>query len=148
MGSPPRSAYDAVGGLCYFPRMLDKIRRFEAVDLRADFHQNLGKGLDGTLCEFLRVDYDALRERTLAGGIDEDILAWCYENGRALVPADILCWNAYVMKLGWRDHVSETLDRRKAESGLEDVDEIQTMVEYFEYDEGRKTRGGEPGQMR
>jgi hypothetical protein len=138
MGSPPRSAYDEVGGLCYFPRMLDKIRRFEAVDLRADFHENLGKGLDGTLCEFLRIDYADLRKRTLLGGIDEDVLAWCYENGRPLSRADILCWNAYATKLGWNDHVTETLERRKVESGLADFDEIQTMAEYFDFDEGRK----------
>ena len=137
MGSPPRSAYDEVGGLCYFPRMLDKIRRFDADDLRADFHENLGKGLDGTLCEFLHVDYAALRERTLAGGLDEDVLAWCNEKGRALNRSDLLCWNAYATKLGWNDHVSATLERRKAESGL--ADEIQTMTEYFEFDEGRKS---------
>ncbi len=137
MGSPPRSAYDEVGGLRYFPRLLDKIRRFNAGHLRPDFHENLGKGLDGTLCEFLGVDYGALRERTLEGGSDEDILAWCQEKGRPLNRADALCWNAYALKLGWNDHVSETLERRKTESGLAGRDEIRTMVDYFEYDEGR-----------
>ena len=32
---------------------------------------------------------------------------------------------------------SETLDRRKKESGLSDRDDIQTMFDYIEVDEGR-----------
>ena len=47
-------------------------------------------------------------------------------------------WNHYVTKLGWRDQVTESLANRKASSGLSDRDEIETMIEYFEYDEGRK----------
>ena len=42
----PRSAYDRVGGLVYFARMLDKIRLHRDGQLRTDFHANLGAGFD------------------------------------------------------------------------------------------------------
>lgn len=89
----PRSAYDTCGGLVYFPRMLDKIRKFAAGHLRADYHGNLGVGLDGFMCRYLHVDYDQLRAQTLAGASDDDVLAWCYQTGRALNETEVYIWN-------------------------------------------------------
>ena len=63
MNKPPRSAYDKVCGMLYFPRMLDKIRLFAGGELRPDFHANLGKGADGRCADFLRVDFAALKDR-------------------------------------------------------------------------------------
>lgn len=139
MNTPPRSAYDEVGGMLYFPRMLDKIRLFAKGELRSDFHANLGNGADGWICNFIQIDYEALRIRTLEGGQDEGILDWCYKQGRELNDTDLMVWNAFVTKLGWRDKVSAMLVQRKAESGLADRDDIQTMPDYFEVDEGRKS---------
>ena len=42
-----------------------------------------------------------------------------------------------MVKRGWRDELAETLARRKKESGFEGRDEIQTMFEYIDADEGR-----------
>jgi Domain of unknown function (DUF5069) len=138
MKSVPLSAYQETLGMIYFARMLDKIRLHAAGDLREDFCENLGTGLDGRCAGFLQVDYAKLIERVLQGGTDEEILKWCFENGRTLTDNDIFIWNHYLKKVGWNDATSEILVRRKKESGLEDRDEIQTMAEYFEYDEGRK----------
>ena len=80
----PRSAYDKAGGMTYFPRMLDKIRLFADDQLHPDFHANLGKGADGWCCDFLRIPYPDLRLRVLAGGTDEQVLEWCFANGRRL----------------------------------------------------------------
>jgi gluconokinase len=137
MQKAPRSPKDEVGGMTYFPRMLDKIRLFAAGELRPDFHANLGRFGDGWCTAFLRVEYDALRERVLAGGSDEEILEWCFVTGRKLNPTDLLIWNAFVAKLGWRDAGAPRLAKLKAESGLADRDDIQTMVEFMEVDEGR-----------
>jgi gluconokinase len=134
----PRSAYDKTRGMLYFPRMLDKIRRYAAGELREDFHDFLGKGLDGRCRSYLRVDYEALRERTLGGGSDEEMLAWCFAEGRTLNDDDLLVWNLFVQKLAWNDLASESLRKRKAEAGLADRDDIQTMIEFMEVDEGRK----------
>ena len=139
MKSAPLSAYQETLGMIYFARMLDKIRLHAAGKLREDFCDNLGSGFDSRCVNFLRVDYQALVARVLQGGSDEEILNWCFESGRELSEGDIFIWNQYLSKVGWNDSLSETLIRRKKESGLEGRDEIQTMLEYFDYDEGRKS---------
>ena len=40
-------------------------------------------------------------------------------------------------KRGWRDEANEILIRRKKESGFENRNEIQTMFDYIDADEGR-----------
>jgi hypothetical protein len=72
-----RSVYVKVGRFVYFGRMLDKIRLHAAGRLPADYIENLGDAkmmLDGRCCRFLGVAYTPLRDRTLAGGTDEQIL--------------------------------------------------------------------------
>jgi hypothetical protein len=139
MKSVPLSAYQETLGMIYFARMLDKIRLKAAGKLREDFCDNLGSGFDARCVNFLRVEYGDLVSRVLLGGSDEEILRWCYEAGRRINDGDIYIWNEYLRKVGWQDGTTDTLARRKRESGLEGRDEIQTMVEYFEYDEGRKS---------
>lgn len=139
MKSAPLSAYQETLGMVYFARMLDKIRLHAAGKLREDFCDNLGKGFDGRCLNFLRMDYEDLKARVLIGGGDEEILNWCFEAGRELNEGDIFVWNQYLKKAGWKDGTTEMLIRRKKESGLEALDEIETMAEYFEYDEGRKS---------
>ncbi len=139
MTHAPLSAYQETLGMIYFARMLSKIRLHAVGDLREDFHENLGTGLDGRCVDFLRVSYADLCAQVLAGGDDEELLRWCYTNGRELSTGDLFIWNQYLRKVGWNDGVSEILERRKQESGLAGHTEIQTMVDYFDYDEGRKS---------
>lgn len=139
MNSAPLSAYQETLGMIYFARMLDKIRLHAAGKLREDFCDNLGSGFDSRCVNFLRINYQSLVTRVLQGGSDEEILNWCFESGRELSEGDIFIWNQYLSKVGWNDSLSETLIRRKKESGLEGRGEIQTMLEYFDYDEGRKS---------
>jgi gluconokinase len=138
MKSVPRSAYDETLGMIYFARMLDKIRLHAAGNLREDFQENLGEGMDGRCVKFLRVGYDQLKERVLAGGTDEEILHWCFSTGRELDDNDLLIWNDHMKKRAWRDAASESLTQRKKEAGLEHRDDIVTMLEFMEVDEGRK----------
>lgn len=135
----PISAYTETLGLRYFPRMLSKIRLHATASLHPDFIENMGAGLDKRLCEFLQVNYTDLSTQTLANESDEAVLQWAFAKGRAPTETDTLLWNHYVTKLGWRDQVTESLANRKLSSGLQDRDDIQTMIEYFEYDEGRKS---------
>lgn len=124
----------------YFARMLEKIRLHARGELREDFHGNIGRGADGLCCNFLRVEHEGLKERTLAGGSNEEILEWCFANGRRLNDRDIVVWNGFVSKLGWKDRVSERLANLKKEGGLEGRTDIETMFQYFEVDEGRASR--------
>lgn len=138
MNRVPRSAYDRTGGLVYFARMLDKIRLHSAGELRADFHANLGSGFDGRCCRLLGVEYAALRERVLAGGSDDEVLAWC-----AVHPSEeqILVWNKFMLKRGWRDEDDgsrQELEEYKAASGLAHRTDLVTFFDYYEVDEGRR----------
>lgn len=136
----PKSPNEMVGDLRYFGRMLDKIRLFGSGKLHSDYHANMGKerSMDGLICNFLRINYDDLSQRVLDGGTDEEILEWCYQKGRRLNEGDLLVWNAFVTKFGWNDFASPRLKRRKKELGITDRDDIQTMGELFDYEEGRR----------
>ena len=133
-----RSCYAKVGRVFYFGRMLDKIRLHAAGKLPvADYAANLGKGFDGRTCSFLRVNYDELKAKTLAGGLtDEQLLAWAEQAGGRRSDEECDIWNGYMMKRGWRDDVIPLLTRRIQESGLEGKT-ILTMFDYIDYDEGR-----------
>lgn len=138
MSTYPRSAYDHTGGLVYFARMCDKIRLKASGSLPEDYQANVGKGFDGRMCRYLRVDYARLQEVVLGGATDEEALAWCYANGRALDDLDVLVWNGYATRRGWRDDGSAMLQEFKASSGLADRADIETSFDYYDVDEGRK----------
>ena len=137
----PKSPAEMVGGLRYFGRMLDKIRLRARDELHSDYHPNLGsrKAMDGLICNFLRIDYDELRQRVLEGGSDEEILEWCYQKGRRLNEGDLLVWNNFITKFGWNDFLTPRLERRKKELAISDRADIQTMSDLFDYEEGRRT---------
>lgn len=140
MSIKPKSAYEKTGGMTWFPRMLDKIRLHARGELHPDFHANLGLlvGADGVCCRFLRVSYSDLKTRVLEGGSDEQILQWCSERGKRLDETDLIVWNEFVRKFGWNDRATPVLEKLKAQSGLAGREDIVTMVEYMEVDEGRK----------
>jgi hypothetical protein len=140
MNTKPKSPYEKTNGMMWFPRMLDKIRLHSQGGLHPDFHANLGspKGADGFCCRFLRVTYSDLRNRVLEGGTDEEILLWRHERGRKLDETDLVVWNEFARKFGWNDLATPRLQQLKAQSGLADRDDITTMTEYMEVDEGRK----------
>jgi hypothetical protein len=129
------------GRMMYFPRMLDKIRLRARGELHEDYHKNLGaaKAADGACCNFLRVNYADLRERVLEGGTDEAILQWCFEKGRRLNEGDILIWNAFNSKLGWKDFATPMLEQQKTKYGIADRTDIQTIGDLIDFDEGRKS---------
>lgn len=135
--SYPRSPQDKVGGIVYFGRMIDKIRLQTKNDLHPDLQKNLGRGFDSRCGKFLRVDYGALSKAVAGGLADEEALQWCYAQGHQPSEEEIEVWNEFLRKCGWRDAISEILVSRKKESGFENRDDIQTMFEYIDADEGR-----------
>jgi gluconokinase len=132
-----RSPFAKVNGFVYFGRMLDKIRMHSKGELPEDYQANLGKGFDERCVRFLRVDYNQLVDRVKEGGMDEEILQWCFSVGRQPSDDEIYVWNDFMRKRGWNDEVSETLKRRKKEGGLAGRSEIETMFSFIDADEGR-----------
>lgn len=135
-----RSPYLKIGRLIYFGRMLDKIRLHAAGKLPEDYVLNLGDGqfytLDGRCCRFLGVRYPDLRDRTLAGGTDEEVLAWAHAHGTSRSDEECHMWNRFILKLGWRDERSAVLAERIRDEVFRGKI-IETLVDHIEYDEGR-----------
>jgi gluconokinase len=135
-----RSPYIKVGRLVYFGRMLDKIRLQDAGKLPEEYVANLGDGqfytLDGRCCRFLGVPYAAIRERALAGGPDEEVLAWAHANGTSRTDEECHVWNRFILKLGWRDERSAVLAERISDPAFHGKT-IETLIDHIEYDEGR-----------
>ena len=137
---PARSPAEKVGGIFHFGRMIDKIRAHAKGELPADHVPALGKGFDGRTVRFLGLKYDDVVERVKQGGSDEELLAWAFEHGRKPSEEEIEIWNEFMRKCGWNDEITETLERRKRESGLTSRPDIQTMFNYIDIDEGRPPR--------
>jgi gluconokinase len=100
--------------------MLDKIRLHAAGKLPADYSRNVGKGFDMRCAEHLGVIYDDIVKRTLEGGTDEEIFAWCRAKGGPRTDIQVEMFNSFLMKRGWRDSTSDVLKRRIGEDGLTD----------------------------
>lgn len=133
-----RSPRDKVGGLVYFGRMLDKIRLHAKGGLPPDYVENLGGGFDDRMVTFLHVSYEGVKSATLKGAEDQEVLAWCFQNGRTPGAQDIEIWNDFMTKRGWHDSVSSRVAERKQAAGLADREDIVTMFDFIDADEGRK----------
>ena len=134
----PVSPSQTIGGMYYFPRMLDKIRLHRAGRLPEDYHANLGQGMDSWTCQFLHVAYADVRKLVEDGAGDEEIVAWCFTNGRLPNAFEIQMFNEFLSKRGFRDALSERLESRKAEAGAADRTDIQTFFDFIDFDEGRR----------
>ena len=137
-----RGPYEAVRGMVYLPRLIDKLRLHARSQLHTDFVNNLGKAFDDRCCQYLGVKYDELREWVLGQPevTDEQVCVWAEARGRKLSPNDIEIWNGFMTKRGWRDEANEVLVRRLKENGLTGEAGIETMFDYIEVDEGRPAR--------
>ena len=135
---PARSPAEKVGGIYHFGRMIDKICAHAKGELPDDHVPQLGKGFDGRTVRFLGVKYEDVVERAKQGGSAEEILQWAFQKGRKPSEEEIEVWNEYMRKVGWNDGATETLERRKKESSLTNRDDIQTMFQYIDADEGRQ----------
>lgn len=99
----------------------------------------MGEGFDKRCVGFLRVNYPELRERMLAGGIDEEILEWCFEKGRQLNDDDRLIWSHFISKFGWSDFATARLEELKQKHGVSDRKDIMTIADAIDLDEKRKS---------
>ena len=135
----PCSAFNQVGGIVYFSRMIDKICLHASGVLPPEYYKNLGEGFDGRCCRFLGVGYADVRKRVINGLImDEEILDWCFFSGTKPTKEQILVWNKFMIKRGWRDEDDGSTQELEAASGLAHRTDLVTFFDYYDVDEGRK----------
>lgn len=141
MAFPFRSPRDTVGGIAVFGRILDKIRYFAREgSLPAGYHLGFIEGsrtFDDRVCRFLGVSFEDLTKRTLEGGTDEDVLEWCFQNGRRPDAEQMEIWNGFMHKRGWRDTGTKSLEASKADAGLSHRDDLVTFFDLMDVEEGR-----------
>ena len=141
MAFPIRSPRDMVGGIYVFGRILDKIRLFAREGkLPEGYHLGPIEGsrtFDDRVCRFLGVTFEALSQRTLQGGSDEEVLEWCFRNGNRPDTEQVEVWNTFMKKRGWRDSASAELARQKAEAALAHREDIQVFFDLMDVEEGR-----------
>jgi hypothetical protein len=119
--------------------MFDKIRLHVAGQLPEEYHRNLGLsvGLDGHLCGFLGVEFEALRERIALGGSDEELAEWCFTHGARPNRMQIRVWNEFARKFGWNDRAAAFVAAIKAEDGVVNRTDLETAFDSIDFREGR-----------
>ncbi len=141
MTFPLRSPHHQTGGIVILARVIDKIRLRAEGRLPEGWHVGVIEGkrtFDDRVCRFLGVEFSALEQRVLAGGSDDEILAWCFQHGRQPEAEQIEVWNGFMTKRGWRDAASAGLAQQKADAGLAHRDDLQTFFDVMDVEEGRK----------
>lgn len=132
----PRSPREKMDGWAHLPRFIDKLRLQAAGKLGEDYLPNIGKGFDALWLEAAGVDYSQFYSLVLNSSSDGEICDWVHshvhvpESKKQLFFAKLLTYGTF-------GETRERLIVRKAESGLENRDDIQCMIEYIDADEGR-----------
>lgn len=141
MSFPIRSPRDTVGGIMVFGRILDKIRlNAREGGLPPGYHLGFISGkrtFDDRVCTLVGVSFDALAERTLQGGTDEEVLEWCFQTGRKPDAEHIELFNGFMMKRGWRDVATPGLIQQRADAGLAHREDLVTFFDVMDVEEGR-----------
>ena len=133
-----KGCYEKTRGVFYFARMCSKIRLHAAGKLPEDYFEMLGSGFDGRTCRYLSVSYEDVRAQVLAGHSDEQVLDWCYAHGRPLNAEQILIYNSFMSKRGWRDDETDGFIPEMIQKyGLKNDGTAITDFDLIEIDEGR-----------
>jgi hypothetical protein len=138
----PRSPNALLGGIAHLRRFIDKIRLRSQGQIQ-DYNY-ITVGFDQYLVDFLGVDAKAFEQRVLAGGTDEELLAWVKANGRKLSDQEITQWSQGLLASGPKDDAA----RQRFQGRLQDIankrgvavsslPSIATWVDVIELDEER-----------
>jgi Domain of unknown function (DUF5069) len=138
----PRSPKTFVGGIAHLGRFIDKIRlRNEG---KIQDYNYITVGFDKHLVEFLGIDAKTFEQRVLAGGTDEELLAWVHAHGRNVSEQEIARWSQALLSSGPKDDAA----RQRLQGRLQEIAKkrgvmvtslppISTWAEVIELDEER-----------
>jgi len=133
-----KGCYEKTGGLFYFARMCSKMRLQAEGRLPAEYHEMLGQGFDGRTCRYLAVRYEEVKAHILGGKSDAEVLEWCLSHGRRLTDEEVLIYNSFMSKRGWRDDETDGfIPEMIRQYGLKDDGSVVTDFDLIEMDEGR-----------
>jgi hypothetical protein len=138
----PRSPKALLGGIAHLGRFIDKIRLRHAGQIQ-DYNY-ITVGFDKYLVDFLQIDPKAFEQRVLAGGTDEELLAWVKANSRKPSEQEIVQWSQGILSSGPKDDAA----RQRFQGRLQDIatkrgvpvaslPPVSTWVDVIEIDEGR-----------
>ena len=138
----PRSPTTLVGGIAHLARFIDKIRLRHAGYIQ-DYNY-ITVGFDKHLIDFVKIDPKAFEARVLAGGSDQELLAWVQGHGDVPTPEEISRWNLALLASGPKDDAA----RQRFQGRLHDIaakrgmpvtslPSVSTWAEVIELDEER-----------
>lgn len=138
----PRSPKALLGGIAHLGRFIDKIRlRHEG---KIQEYNYITVGFDKYLIDFLQIEPNAFEQRVLAGGTDEELLAWVKANSRKPSKEEIAQWSQELLSSGPKDDAARQrfqgrLDEiaKKRAVPVSSLPPVSTWADVIEIDEGR-----------
>ena len=138
----PRSPNALLGGIAHLGRFIDKIRLRYAGQIQ-DYNY-ITVGFDKYLVDFLQIDPKAFEQRVLAGGTDEELLAWVKANSRKPSDQEIAQWSQGLLSSGPKDDAA----RQRFQARLQGIatkrgvpvaslPSVHTWADVIELDEER-----------
>jgi hypothetical protein len=123
-------------------RFIDKIRLRTAGQIQGITHITVG--FDKYLIDFLQIDPKSFEQLVLAGGTDEELLAWVKANSRKPSDQEIAQWSQGLLSSGPKDDAA----RQRFQGRLQDIatkrgvvvsslPPISTWADVIELDEER-----------
>ncbi|WP_455245103.1 DUF5069 domain-containing protein [Petrachloros mirabilis] len=138
----PRSPKALLGGVAHLRRFIDKIRLRHAGQLQ-DYNY-MTVGFDKDLIDFLGIDAKAFEQRVLAGGTDDELLAWVKANGKQLTQVEVCLFSENLLKSEPKDEAARQRFRGRLEEiatkrgvSVSALPAVSTWADAIELDEGR-----------
>ena len=138
----PRSPKSLLGGIAHLGRFIDKVRLRN--DGKIPDYNYMTAGFDKYLIDFLQIDPKAFEQRVLAGGTDEEFLAWVAAHGQSHSHEDIAQWSKRLLASGPKDDAARQrfagrLQEVAAKRGVPvgSLPPVSTWADVIELDEGR-----------
>ena len=138
----PRSPKALLGGIAHLGRFIDKIRlRHEG---KIQDYNYITVGFDKYLVDFLQIDPKAFERLVLAGGTDDELLAWVKANSRKPSYQEIAQWSQGLLSSCPKDDAA----RQRFQGRVQDIatkrgvpvvslPPVSTWADVIDLDEGR-----------
>lgn len=138
----PRSPKAFLGGIAHLGRLIDKIRLRHAGQIQ-DYNY-ITVGFDKYLIDFLGIDPKAFEQQVLAGGTDEELLAWVRAHGRNLSDQEVAQWSQGLLASGPKDDATRQRFQGRLQDiaakrgvGVSSLPSVTTWADVIELDEER-----------